>query len=286
MDRHDIDHSVVSLANPWLDWCDKREAQVAAREINAELLQWCTSPASQGRLSFFAVLPSPSVESCVSEIERLAGNDHVKGCILGTRGAGKGLDDRALDPMWAALEKAGWMAFVHPHYHLPTEVYGEQENGHVLYVVTATPKLPDAYIRPLAFGFPVETSLAISRLILAGVMERFPDLKLLIAHSGGVLPFLAGRLDSCVAHDRHVSERLSHPPSVYLSQLYYDAVSCQLSRHQRTSTDPCKPDQPASLQCTKAILGGSSDKLLFGTDHPFFPVRSSTAGSTGTHRRP
>lgn len=50
-------------------------------------------------------------------------------------------------------------------------------------------------------GFPFETTVAISRLILAGMLDRYPGLKLLLAHAGGTLPFLAGRLDSCVSTD-------------------------------------------------------------------------------------
>lgn len=87
--------------------------------------------------------------------------------------------------------------------------YGEAENGHVL---------------PLALGFPFETTTSISRMILAGVFDQFPALKILVAHSGGTLPFLAGRLDSCVLHDPTVKDRLKLKPSEYLKKLYYDAV--------------------------------------------------------------
>lgn len=49
----------------------------------------------------------------------------------------------------------------------------------------------------MATGFPFETTVAIGRMILSGVLDKFPNLKLLLAHGGGCLPFLAGRLDSC-----------------------------------------------------------------------------------------
>jgi aminocarboxymuconate-semialdehyde decarboxylase len=65
---------------------------------------------------------------------------------------------------------------------------------------------------------------AISRLILAGTFDKFPNLRILLAHSGGTFPFLAGRLDSCVAHDPTVRNRLKHEPSFYLKKLYYDGV--------------------------------------------------------------
>ncbi len=62
---------------------------------------------------------------------------------MGTRGIGKGLDDEALDPVWAAIEKAGLVVFIHPHYGVDGSAWGEKDNGHVL---------------PLALGFPFETT--------------------------------------------------------------------------------------------------------------------------------
>ena len=90
-------------------------------------------------------------------------------------------------------------------------------------------------------------------MILAGVFDRIPTLKMLLAHSGGVLPYLAGRLDSCVEHDAHLANFLKKSPSEYLKLMYYDAVTYQ----------------PASLNCVASLVG--SDRLMFGTDNPFFP---------------
>ena len=63
---------------------------------------------------------------------------------MGTRGIGKGLDDDALDPVWGAIEKAGLVVFLHPHYGVDSKAWGEKDNGHVL---------------PLALGFPFETTI-------------------------------------------------------------------------------------------------------------------------------
>lgn len=130
------------------------------------------------------------------------------------------------------------MIFLHPHYSVPSELFGPLENGHVL---------------PLALGFPFETTIAVSRMILSGVFDRIPHLKMMIAHSGGTLPFLAGRLDSCVLHDPLLTGRLAKAPSDYLKMLYYDAVAYH----------------PAGLQCAIDLVG--SKRIMFGTDHPFFP---------------
>ncbi|KAI8848191.1 hypothetical protein BC829DRAFT_394627 [Chytridium lagenaria] len=238
MDKHGIDTSVVSLANPWLDFLPHAQAVTLATDLNKDLNDLCTPYG--GRLFGFGVLPTGSsdVSSWVSEIRRIAGMGNMRGAIIGTKGLGKGLDDKELVPFYKEAAETGMMLFVHPHYGIGADVFGEVENGHVL---------------PLALGFPFETTIAISRLILSGTLDLVPNLNLLLAHSGGTLPFLAGRLDSCVLHDPHVASRLAHPPSSYLRRFYYDAVSYH----------------PPALRCAAELVG--ADRLIFGTDHPFFP---------------
>lgn len=139
---------------------------------------------------------------------------------MGTSGLGKGLDDPALDPIWKALEANDTMLFLHPHYGLPDEAFGGPEvtesYGHVL---------------PLALGFPLETTIAVTRMLLAGVFDRFPRLLILLAHSGGTLPFLAGRIESCIAHERKFLANGGSTPGpqrsiwdVLKTNIYLDAV--------------------------------------------------------------
>lgn len=128
---------------------------------------------------------------------------------------------------------------------LPSSLYGPRadEYGHVL---------------PLALGFPLETTIAITRMILGGVFDRFDELSVLIAHSGGTLPFLAGRIESCIAHDAHLqkSEHASSRKSVldileeniYLDAVIYDKIGLGA-----------------------AIEASGMSRIMFGTDHPFFP---------------
>lgn len=190
MDTHGIDISVISLANPWLDWLPSEEAAATARTVNDDVERMCVE--HEGRLYAFGTLPlSAPAGEVVAEIERLATLPHHRGVVMGTSGLGSGLDDPALDPIYAALEKQGQVIFLHPHYGLPTSVYGPRasEYGHVL---------------PLALGFPLETTIAVTRMLLSGVWDRFPELNVLVAHSGGTLPFLAGRIESCIAHDAHL----------------------------------------------------------------------------------
>lgn len=192
MDAHHIDASVISLANPWLDFLPAADAASAASSINDEMNELCGRHA--GRLWSFGTLPlSGSAEEVVAEIRRLKTLSQMRGVVMGTSGLGNGLDDPALDPIYEALETTKTIIFLHPHYGLPSEVYGPRagEYGHVL---------------PLALGFPLETTIAVARMYLSRVWDRFPGLQVLLAHSGGTLPFLAGRIESCLLHDGHLQK--------------------------------------------------------------------------------
>jgi len=246
MKKHEITTSVISLANPWLDFLSPEDGPRWARTINDELERICSE--HRGKLYAFATLPlSASPDDVVAEIHRLPSYTYIKGVILGTTGLGNGLDDPNLDSIWAALEHQHTLIFLHPHYGLPASVYGPRahEYGHVL---------------PLSLGFPMETTIAFTRMFLASVFDGHPRLKILIAHAGGTVPFLAGRINSCVQHERHFPELESGKRGprrgfgeVLKTNVWLDAVVYS----------------ETSVEAAVALVG--REKVMFGTDHPFFP---------------
>jgi aminocarboxymuconate-semialdehyde decarboxylase len=142
-----------SAANPWLDFLPASQAWDLALQLNNDIEKYCsTSPTiARGqtplkRLYGFGLLPlvpEISTLALLESVYQIASLPHLRGLIMGTRGIGKGLDDQALDPVWAAIEKAGLVVFIHPHYGVGAQAWGENDNGHVL---------------PLALGFPFETT--------------------------------------------------------------------------------------------------------------------------------
>src|SRR5271155_4376212 len=220
MTQHNIAISVISLANPWLDFLDPSSAPSIARTINDDLQSSCSNfnrSNSGQKLYAFGTLPPAAV---TAEITRLKSLPNIKGIIMGTTGLGAGLDDPALNPIYSALESTSTLIFLHPHYGLPATSFGGEPSlsrtGHVL---------------PLALGFPLETTIAITRAFLAGVFDRYPSLQILLAPSGGTLPFLAGRIQSCVAHEREFTANGGEKPGpvrdiwdVLKKNIYLDAV--------------------------------------------------------------
>ena len=100
-------------------------------------------------------------------------------------------------------------------------------------------------------GHPVESTLAISHMIFGGVLERYPGLKVVVAHGGGYVPAYAGRMEHAYHARADVREDLPNPPSHYLKKLYFDTMVFD-------------PDQLGVL-----IETYGADKIVLGTDYPY-----------------
>jgi aminocarboxymuconate-semialdehyde decarboxylase len=187
MDQHGIDVSVLSLGNPWVDFMPSAEAAWWARSLNEDLEFLCSATS---RLHAFGALPMQNVPAARDELRRLAILPHIHGAIIGTRPGGLHLDDPVLDPVWAEAGRVP--LFIHPHYILGADWMAGY--GHAVF---------------LGLGFTLETTTAVTRLILSGALDRHPGLTLILAHGGGALPYLAGRLDACTQQDENAMSFLA-----------------------------------------------------------------------------
>jgi aminocarboxymuconate-semialdehyde decarboxylase len=96
-----------------------------------------------------------------------------------------------------------------------------------------------------------DTTATVGALLFSGVLDRFPDLQLILSHGGGFFPYHAGRFDIVYTNLAQTRERLAQPPSTYLRRFYYDTIV----------------HHPTALQFLCTMVG--SDHLLLGTDYPF-----------------
>lgn len=231
MNRFGISQTVVSLGNPWLDPFDVLESLDAARSLNGELAD--LGAETGGRLVGMGVLPT-DVDDAVDVAAEVAEDRRLAGIVAGPRICGRPLDHEELEPLWMELQRSGVPLLLHPHYAVAVEEL--RGFGHAF---------------PVSMGFPFETTIALARLVFAGVLDRHPELRLVGSHGGGTLPYLAGRLDAGWASDPSVRLRLTHPPSHDLSRLYLDGVLYH-ARAMRAAAD---------------LVG--AEKMVFGTDHPF-----------------
>jgi aminocarboxymuconate-semialdehyde decarboxylase len=205
-----------------------RALHAQASEIEAQ---------SGGLMESMAIAALGEPQHVVEELERAVDTYGFRSIMLPSSAGGHALDDDIFSGLFAFIERRELAIFMHPTLGFPSTRFGI--NGMNVLV-----------------GWPFETTLAVTRLIFSGVFERHPGLKLILAHGGGDLIFLRGRLDaaySATGWEAHpyYRNKITEPPTYYLNRIYYD--TCSLS--------------PESVRFVMNTMG--EDRVLFGTDFPF-----------------
>ncbi|MDO4919016.1 amidohydrolase family protein [Kocuria sp.] len=173
MDRRGIAHAVLSISSPGVHFGDDDRAAELARELNDEAAAMVT--AHPDRFSYFASLPVPDVEGAVQEAARALGRKGAVGVVLESNAHGQYLGDPSLDPLWAELDARNAAVFVHPTSPADWE---ETALGRP---------------RPM-LEFMFDSSRSIVDLVFAGVLDRYPNLRVVVPHSGATLPILSDRI--------------------------------------------------------------------------------------------
>ena len=184
------------------------------REGNDELAQYVAQAPDRLLGLGYVPLGWPGV---ADEARRVLDDLGLAGIAIGSQGGGKDLDDPVNDELWALLSERGTFTFMHP-------------SG-----MPAGPRLKDFWM-PQLVGYPMETAIAVARLTFGRVLERFP-FHLCLAHGGGCVPSLRGRMDMGW-NRKDVAHTTAVPPSEFTDQLYYDTAvfnSTMLARIVRTS---------------------------------------------------
>ena len=193
--------------------------------------------ASEGLMEAVAVLALGEPDKACDELRRAVEEHGYRAAMIPSTAGGRPLDDPAFAPLFGLIERLGLTLIMHPTSGTPFDPFGR-------------------FVVQVLVGWPGETTLSVARLIFGGVFERHPALKLVLVHGGGNLVFQRGRLDSAYEAtgweaDPYFTDKISKPPSHYLSQLYYD--TCTLN------TD--------SNRFVIQTMG--ADHVVFGTDYPF-----------------
>lgn len=233
MDAAGVAVSVVSINIPTPDLLGPQWAAEGARVGNDALAELCRR--HPDRFVGLAALPLPAVEGSITELDRALDELEFRGVFLPSHLNGMAVDDPSLEPFYAHVAKRGVPLVLHPS--MPT--WGAALRDHSMIPM---------------MGFMVDTSIAMLRLILGGVLERHPTLQVVHPHVGGVLPYLMGRVEEQTEVKRRGREHITHPPRAYYQQVYLDLVS---------------PD-PAAL--AYAMQAAGPQRLLFGSDHPWVEI--------------
>ena len=234
MDKHGIEVAVSSVSAPGVHFGDDAKARALARRCNeaaAELARKHT-----GRFGGFAVLPLPDVDGALRELEHALDVLELDGVVLlASQSDGRYLGDPAFEELLAELDRRQAVAFIHPA--IPTSV------EHI-----------PVDIPVFAMEFTFDTTRAAFNLAYTGALERYPNIRFILSHAGGTVPYLAWRFGLLWLRDPALVERAPKGGVHYLSQLYYDTA---LSAN------------PHALRSLLELVG--PDRILFGSDFPFAP---------------
>ncbi len=231
MDALGIDTQLVGLSPfHFFYWADDQLAPRVAALQNDRIADLCAH--DPRRMVGIGTLPWSHPELAVETARRVHADHGFPGVYMGADINGVDLDDPTFEPVWDVLEELGLVVVMHPAGF----THGE--------------RLTDYYLVNV-IGMPLSSTLTVSRMILGGVFERHPGLRMLVMHGGGYLPFYSARTDHAFRHRPELRKHIDRLPSEYLNDLYYDI---------------CVFDPGMVEQLVNRFGAGH---VLLGTDYPF-----------------
>ena len=195
----------LQVLAPWMDITgddlDPGRARTWCRALNDGIAR---DIEGNRRFRALAALPLASGELAAEELRRCVEQLGFCGGAIPSQVNGLDLDEAGLEPLWEAAEGLGVVLFMHPYRVMGGRRMGRDHLANVC-------------------GFPFDTTLAALRLYFSEVITTWPGLKILLAHGGGTLPYLAGRAAHASRYVPTVGKRVDHPDEI-LRMFYYDTM--------------------------------------------------------------
>jgi len=229
MDRAGIDVEVVSLSTPNVFFADAAHQPAVARMINDSYAELIAQ--HPRRFKGFASIPMDAPDEALIELHRAIDDLKLNGVILLSNIGGKPLTAPEYRAFFEEANRMKLCIFLHPMIPMNSEGFREYVLGPII-------------------GFPFDTSLAVARMCYDGMFEQLPDIRWIIGHLGGAIPYLMERMDNGFRDFAECRVKIDKVPSVYLKRLYYDTVSFS----------------PYTLKMVRDMVG--ADHMVMGSDYP------------------
>ncbi|WP_328504639.1 amidohydrolase [Streptomyces sp. NBC_00457] len=233
MDRNDIKTAMLSMSSPGVHFGDDKAARLLARHVNEYTAELTRD--HSGRFGNFVSLPLPDVDGSLEEIAFAFDELDADGVALLTHTHGVYLGDRRLGPIFAELDRRRAVVFLHP----TSPVCWEQS-------ALGRPRPMVEYI--------FDTARTVTDLVMAGVLTRHPNMRVIVPHCGGAVPVLADRINEFMRLFLPSEQAPSLDAVQQLRGLYYDMAGTAFPRQI-----------PALLELV------DPDRVLFGSDYCWTP---------------
>lgn len=230
MDELNIATTIFSFTSPGIYFGNVTQTRELATRFNDWLAE--LTARNPSRFGAFGFLPLPDVEASVKEIARIQDELKLDGVCLLTSVDDRYIGDAMYWPVYEELHKRKMVTFIHPCYPPGVEAKGWD-------------------IPRMLIDYPFETTKVATNLIFSGVMEKLPDIRFILSHSGGTLPMLAHRIS---LFDKKTKQQANYPKGAlhYIRKFWFDTA---------LSGDKAPLD---------ALLAfADPDRVLFGTDYPY-----------------
>lgn len=240
MDRHGIATAVTSLIQPAVWFGDVPLGRRLAREAN----EYAAALAQdhRGRFATFATLPLPDTEGSLAEVAYALDTLHAEGFCLMTSYGGRYLGDAAFHPVLEELNRRAAVVYTHP---LAPECCGAIADE----------------VPPQIIEYAVDTTRTMASLLFSGTAAKYPDIRWIFSHSGGVTPFLLSRFTYQEGVMQGREQKLPRGVMHELRKFHYDTA---------------QGNHPGALAALLKMAPVS--QLLYGTDFPFRSGAEVNAG--------
>jgi len=228
MDERGVGTAILSVSTPGVHLGDDAEARAMARDVNEYAAAMVGS--HPARFGFFATLCLPDVSGSLIELEHALDALGADGVVLLANSRGVYLGDASFDPLFEELNRRKAVVFVHPSF------------------VPGLDPLPG--VPTFIADFLLDTTRAAILLARSGTLDRYSDLKIILAHAGGIVPFAAYRMSAAAAPSGNPFDGIAR-----LKRFYFDTA---LS------------GSPTALPSLLAFA--EPDHVVFGSDFPYAPA--------------
>ncbi len=224
-----VDTQVITLTTPGTHIEEPAAAVRLAKMVNDAFARVVSEKG--GRFGALATLPLNDPAASVTEFRRAVEQLHFRGAMLFSNVNGVALSGKRFWRLYEVANELEAVLYIHPTNPVGVEA------------------MMDYWLMPLV-GFLFDTTLAAAGLVFSGVAERFPNIRWVLGHLGGAIPYLAERLDRGYHAFPDCRHNIAQPPSTYLKRFYYDTVNFD----------------PRAIELAISFAG--VDQILAGSDYP------------------